>query len=665
MRHLLIFILTIGRILAAEPIPITNIETLNGLNTAHLSFDGNTGTSWFQGWSVPTAQATITFDGTYEVSKIRYFDGTGQPTLNIYADNAATPLKSIRLTQYWVWLEESITVTTKSLTIEISGIQGDMSIPEIQFYGKKIGSNTPQPPSAPVPTAKTDAASQIGICGFHWVPMEPMKIFAAKRDFQMSSWTWTPLGFSPQPLYGGASRDVQGYDDYLTAAKNAGIQIIPCVNESPDWFWNLPPMPAMYTTDDMETPYYSPKFSISVDADTTASGMLPVLYSTDVHPKTLPKGAGGNKNDPFSYLEYGSFMFQYAARYGRQKWDTLALEVNQEHLYPNSPINQKKSGLDLLNYIEPWNEPDAWWLDTTVYAFPEQFGAFMSAVYDGNCGSMGRNVGIKIADSTMQVVMPGLTGADLNYMKRLVNWCHKHRPDLTLPWDVCNFHFYNNATNQAGRWPPTWTTGTPADMDPAWPDVIAFVDYCHKLNMPVWWTEMGYDSKEPSWQASKAYGPYTADSVQAMWLTRNYLMGIAAGIDKIFAFNAINEPGARNGGLYQNSGVLYGAGDEKPFTPKASYFALRTMISNLDGYQYQSDLSIGTTVKILAFSGKNGSMVAYWSPTKNNTKTTFKYQGKTLVAEETVKYLKFNRTAITKRNLFNKLVKPSQVPRRK
>ena len=85
---------------AADPIPITKIETLNGLDNAALSFDGNTGTSWFQGWSVESAKAVITFDGTYDVTKIKYFDGTGQPTLNIYATGASTPTRSILLHQY-------------------------------------------------------------------------------------------------------------------------------------------------------------------------------------------------------------------------------------------------------------------------------------------------------------------------------------------------------------------------------------------------------------------------------------------------------------------------------------------------------------------------------------------------------------------------------------
>lgn len=609
---------------AADPIPITKIETLNGLDNAALSFDGNTSTSWFQGWSVESARAVITFDGTYDVTKIKYFDGTGQPTLNIYATGASTPTRSILLHQYWVWAEQSIQITGKSLTIEISGLQGDRAIPEIIFYGKKTGDSAPDP-ITPSPSFRDThlATSKISVCGFHWTPLDKMKIFAFKRDFQPAWWTWSKWGFSPDPLFGGASTSVQGYDKYFQDAKDAGIEILPCINETPDHFWG---------------------------------------GEYNLHPKTLPCPEGEDRTDPDSYLEYSRYLFQYAARYGRQKWDNQYLEVNPNPLYNNSPINQKKSGLATLKYMEPWNEPDAWWLDTTIYANPEQFAAFLSAAYDGHCGTLGK-AGIKSADTSMLVVMPGLTGADLKYLKRVVDWSRKNRPDWTLPWDICNFHHYNNQTNQAGRWPPTWTEGIPADMDPAWPDVIAYVNYCHGLGRQVWWTEMGYDSKSPSWQYAKPYGPYTSDSLQAMWLVRNYLTGIAAGIDNIFTFNAINEPGAPNGGLYQNSGVLYGQGDVAPFTPKPAWHAIRTLVSVLDGYKYHSDISVGSTVKILAFSKKGKSLIAYWSPTAEDKKVSFRYQGKSLVAEETVKYVEYDWEVKfkSKNNLFTRVFNPASI----
>lgn len=666
MKHIFWLLLACTHILhASTPIKIVKIETINGQANAALSFDNNTGTSWFPGWSTPSAKATITFDQTYQISRVRYFDGTGQPRLNIYADaNAPTPLKSIALSQYWVWLTQDLDIETNSLTIEIVTIQGDLVIPEIEFYGKPVKGGTASP-ETPAVSITGLATSKISVCGFHWVPLDKMQPFAMRRDFQMSGWTWSPMGFSPDPLYGAASRDVQGYDKYFADAKAAGLTIVPCVNETPEWFWNLPPAPAIYSIAEVDVPYYNPRLNVIDAIDTLNEPPVPLTYSTSIHPKTLPKGAGFQKTDPFGYISYARFMFQYAARYGRQKWDDNAIEVNEEHLYPNSPINEKKSGLDLLQYIEPWNEPDAWWLDTTVYAQPEQFAAFMSAVYDGHCGRMGAQVGIKSADSTMIVVMPGLTGADKKYLERVVAWCRKNRPDQSLPWDICNFHFYNNTGNMAGRWPPTWLLGTPADMDAAWPDVTAYVAYVKSLGQKVWWTEMGYDTKTPSWQYARPYGPYAPDSVQAMWLVRNYLTGIAAGIDNIFIFNAINEPGAPNGGLYQNSGVLYGAGDATPFAPKPSWYAIAAMTKALQGYKYKADLSVGATVKILAFSKPGKTMIAYWSPTNTDKKVPFKYQGRSFTAQETVQYAEFGNDIrfISKSNLFTKVFKPASMPK--
>ena len=648
---------------AADKIPIKTIKTTKGIDNAHLSFDGNIATSWFPGWSQEIGEMIVTFDGTYELSSIRYLDGSGQPTLLFYADDKPTPFKNIFLHQYLVWGEEKIGVTTTSIRIELHGIQGDKVVPEIEFYGKKVGAGNTTP--APTPTTPLSGVStRICVNGFHWIPMDKMKPFKMKRDFQMSGWTWTPNGFSPQPLYGAATATVQGYDDYFAAAKAAGIDIVPCVNETPSWFWGLPEEPAMYFYGDEDYPYYNPKLSLIAALDTTDGPPVPISYSTERHPKTLPCGPGGKRDDPSSYIEYARFMFQYAARYGRKAWDESVIEVNQEPLYQNSPINQKKSGLDLLKYIEMWNEFDAWWLDASVYATPEQAAAFMSACYDGHGGTLGPYVGIKQADPTMIVIMPGLTGPDKKYLERLVVWCRTNRPNGDLPFDICNFHHYSNTTNQAGRWPPTWTTGAPADCDAAWSDVEAFVKYAHSLGKPVWWTEMGYDSKEPSWQYAKPYGPYVADYLQAIWIVRNYLMSFRAGIEATFVFNAINEPGAPNGGLYQNSGILYGAGDAQPFTPKPAYNAIVELINQLSGYDYAADVSPSSKVKILAFKSKTDTKIVYWSATMDGSMANIKYQGKNLIVTETPQYASIGRRSVsTKTNLLIKTFNRKAVPR--
>jgi len=538
------------------------------------------------------------------------------------------PFKTILLHQYLVWGEENVKTTTSSVRIQLHGIEGDKAIPEIVFYGKKVGTG---PATPPTPGAKPIAgvSDKINLCGFHWTPMDKMKPFKMKRDFQMALWTWPAEGFSPQPLYGAQSATVLGYDDYFAEAKAQGLEIVPCVNETPEWFWNMPEAPAMYTTTSIDLPYYNPKLSLIAALDTNGPP-VPVAYSNNVHPKTLPCGTGGQRDDPTSYLEYARFMFQYSARYGRQKWDDNILEVNETELWPNYPINQKKSGLDLLKYIEPWNEPDAWWLNSDVYATPEQFAAFLSACYDGHGGTMGYGVGIKEADSTMMVVMPGLTGPDKKYLERMVTWFRKNRPKGDLAFDIANFHHYSNVGNIAGIWPPrSWTAGAPADCDKAWIDVANFVNYAKSLGVPVWWSEMGYDSKPPSWQYAVPYGAVTSDQLQADWLVRNYLMGIRAGIDQIFMFNAINEPGAPNGGLYQNSGLLYGAGDLAPFTPKPAYNSVVNLINELEGYSYVKDESLGDGVMMLKFQGPKRSQVKYvaWMATMDGASKTVRVNG--------------------------------------
>ena len=55
------------------------------------------------------------------------------------------------------------------------------------------------------------------------------------------------------------------------------------------------------------------------------------------------------------------------------------------------------------------------------------------------------------------------------------------------------------------------------------------------LNEPdleVWLTEFGWDTAQGSPDRALAYGPYSAEEVQGMWLVRGYLLGVAAGLDR-------------------------------------------------------------------------------------------------------------------------------------
>jgi hypothetical protein len=667
-----LLILFFPAILFAQQIPTSafSLQTTRGLSTAEQSFDNNPGTSFFQGWSLQSGEFVLSFDGQYEINKIRWLDGSGQPKLILYADNSTTPLTTIFLHQYLVWGEEKVNVKVNSIRFVLDGLQGNNSIPEIVLFGKKVG-DTPQDtviiPAPPTTTGLTGVGARINVCGYHWIPWGKVAgVFTKQRIFQVAEWTWDEKGFSPQPLAGAISETVLGYDDYLADAKAKGVSIIPAINQTPSWFANHPNQPQLLFVSDADgssLPYYNPKQGI---ADYLGQGPeVPSMAIDGYDPDMLPRKPGTDPVDPASYIDWAKFFFQWGARYGTKAWPLDMIHVNETPPYPNYPHNEKKTGLGLLEYIEPGNEPIKFW-KPELGVTPEQVAAMMSAVYDGHNGTLGRGVGLY--DCGIKVVLPGLTSANLDEYKRMEAWCRANRPDKTLAWDIVNFHWYSNTGNIAGVWPPRqWIAGAPADCDPGWSDVEKFVTYVHSTGMPVWCTEFGYDSRGPSWQEAVPYRNYTGEELQAMWLVRNYLMLFRAGVDQAFVFNGINEPGAVNGGLYQNSGLLYGRGEPAPYSPKLAYHAVAALAKSLDGYTYIGDASPGGNVMLMRFKKGNQTICYTWMRTVDGSTAKIKLDGKTITVTETpqVIVMKAGRIIREKKGPINKIIFPKTSPRLK
>jgi len=541
-------------------------------------------------------------------------------------------------------------------------------LPEAEFYGKPSGT-TPSPPvipSPPTPTVIKGIAGRFGLSSFHWVdPALSAGVFTIKRDFQMASWTLTPQGFSPQPLAGGVSDNVLGYDDYLADAKKKGVLIVPCVNQVPPWFVGI--------QQNAERSFVSDYDGMAVPIFNTKAGIAEYFEqendigaqerSAAFDPDMMPRRPGSDPLAPSSYIEWAKFFFQWCARYGTTVWPNDMLKVNELPSYPNYPHNEKKSGLGLIQFIEPGNEFVKFW-KPELGITPEQVAALLSAVYDGHCGSLGPGVGIK--GCGVKLVLPGLTSANKEEYMRMEKWCRENRPDGKVAWDIANVHWYSNVGNLPGVWPPkAWTAGTPADCDPGWSDVEAFVKYVHSTGMEVWCTEFGYDSRPPSWQEAKPYGNYTSEGLQALWLARTYLMMFRAGMDRAFAFNNINEPGAVNGGLYQNCGLLYGRGEPVPYAAKPSYYAVSELVKNLEGYDYIGDASPGGRVMLMRFKKGNQTAAYVWHASVDGSTAQIKLDGKTITVTEAPQFItmKPGRVISSKSPVIKRWIRPKTVPR--
>ena len=554
----------------AQPQKFTPTALLNtgpGTSSSNVSlcFDGDLFTSWFPGWNPATypAKAEIQFGRPIKFAKIRLYDGAGQPTLHFSA--GATRI-TVHLDQYQQWREVAFVAEAERVTVELVDIHGDRVVPEIEFYGT-TGTNAPITPVGPVTvvtTADRGDADKINLNGFHWLPHNKLIPFRSIRLFQSAQWTWQPAGLAVQPT----AQANCNLDDYLTAAKAQGLDAFPTVHQTPDW--------------------------------------MRATWPDDPGADAAPARRGMAKDDPAAYRDFAGYFFQLTARYGRKVWPVSALRIDTvPHWAPDGQLrrNVPKSGLNLLGTIEVWNEPDKWWAIKT-YMQPEEYAAMLSACYDS----------IKKADPTMRVAMAGLTGIQPDYYARMLVWSKAHRPDRRLPCDVINVHHYSNKGNDE-RWPPIWTEACAPDMDARWYMMRNLATWAHAQNLPLWYSEFGYDEKEPSQQYIRPFGGKTSGEIKAEWLIRGYLEALAAGVDNCFVYNGIDEPAAANGGLWQTAGILLGEKDQQPFGLKPAYTAITQLIGELTGYTYLADLSPSTAVRVLAFRGKNNVKLAVWSPT--------------------------------------------------
>ena len=97
-----------------------------------------------------------------------------------------------------------------------------------------------------------------------------------------------------------------------------------------------------------------------------------------------------------------------------------------------------------------------------------------------------------------------------------------------------------------------------------------------------WVTEFGYDTRPPSWMHVVSINGQSDEVTQGNYIVSSYKAYLAAGVDAAFLFTANDEYGAKNGGLYQNSGLLYGEGEQgEEYKPKESYNIVLKFMSEI------------------------------------------------------------------------------------
>lgn len=396
---------------------------------------------------------------------------------------------------------------------------------------EELGTVTP-PVDPPVEPPTPTTGFMAGANDFHWVPLDKLKMFKTVRLYVASGWVWRPGGLFVQPLFQAETATVHGLDDYFAAAKAQGLDVVPCINQTPDWY--------------------------NGKSEGVGSNNWP------------PIKPGKDRTLASSYQDYADFWFQFCARYGGVKHPDSALRVDTTPNYPNQPLNIKKSGLGLIKTVEINNELDRWWdAGTDKYMKPEEHAAMLWACY----------AACKRADPNIQVVMGGLTGFDLKYLQAMKAYFDAQ--SVKFQSDKINVHHYSNVRNEYGAWPPTWVDNGacfPID-DKDFPMIDRIVAWAASLNLKVWVTEFGADSKGPSWMHIVGKNGESDEQAQGRLIVETFKAYQKAGVERAYVFTAIDEPGSANGGLWQNCGLM--TNQQTGFQLKPSYTAVQNYLKTL------------------------------------------------------------------------------------
>lgn len=184
-----------------------------------------------------------------------------------------------------------------------------------------------------------------------------------------------------------------------------------------------------------------------------------------------------------------------------------------------------------------------------------QYAALLSAFYDGHKGLLGADVGVKNADSTMQVVIGGLASNSPSYVRAMMEWCrlnwgYSADGKINLCWDVINYHLYSRDTSI------TSPRGAAPEVSKALAVARAFVNFSEKYcnSMPVWITETGFDINQGSPQKLIAIGSKSAAQTQADWTLRSALTFLREGISSLFFFE-LNDGNEGSATKYASMGL--------------------------------------------------------------------------------------------------------------
>jgi hypothetical protein len=519
-------------------------------------------------WYYPV-HTFIDLGGTFQLSGIYLYhgDGDGKVTISTGQPFVWKEKFSVSPENENCWSYHGLGDTTRYVRITLAT---PAALGEIILTGKKLESNAPIAENFPAATTRVSFDLLMGVNGFIDDPLEEMRCVSRIREYH--NWYWDEGnqwefgsgddGSYPaypnnrnrfQPSYAGNNRWF--FDDYYLKAKESGLNVSPVLTGSVDWLSNFPshkPVPL---------------------------GLDPEL--------------------PASYSAHADHMYQFVSRYGSEKKAQADLK-----LAPGQPA---KTGLNLLHYIENWNEEDAWWDGRAGYFTPYEFAAMSSADYDGHLRSLGNKAGVKNADRGIKMVLGGLAYLNLDYLKAMKTWCEHHRKG-SMPFDVINVHHYCNANEDEN------TKGISPEEDSLKEKIEKLVKY-RNLHFPgkeIWVSEFGYDTHPESVQGVPEIGHYSREEVQAQWIFRSYLALAAAGVDAAYLY-MFRDVDPESKTKYATSGLTLDP--SRHWEKKTSWYYVNALKHCLKGFCfYREEKKRGANIYTFIHKDSARQALAVWLP---------------------------------------------------
>jgi hypothetical protein len=310
--------------------------------------------------------------------------------------------------------------------------------------------------------------------------------------------------------------------------------------------------PDHFAFDGSIPPWHVDQDSIYQGYQQRGMSVLPYVFQT---PEWATSAAPDIKQNRAGYPpkrneDYGEAVFQMVARYGKRK-------VASEQLR----TSDKKTGLDRIQAIELWNEPNLIGPAWAPFVGPlDQYFEVMRAGVEG----------ARRADPDLPISSAGWAGTHRSVVDRMARYKYSDgkRPiDLI---DIINVHFYSGRENpEVCRTDPNLRGKDDTTKDLTFPEqlqeLIQWRDE-HNSKAQIWLTETGNDVGGPIGLSERQ---------QAAKLPRVMMIALASGIDKVFIYRESgSDPSMHAGaGLLRNNGSL-----------RPSWITTATAIRQLQGF---------------------------------------------------------------------------------